>query len=224
MSEVVAWLIAGLLLVASGVLAFFLKLRSDENTSSGQRNVKLQKELKRLKSEVVRLRKKTVTISDETKLDELRLFPEDLTYDLRQESTYLGRGAFGVVLKGQYRGQTVAIKVLLKRDEANMEHLTEEALLMYKLRHPNIVHLVGILFRTKYPCIVMEFAALGNMRNVLRSRNVSLTWNDPKLRWAEEVASSIRYLHRAQRFDDKTLSYTVGIVHRDIKVRPKIFA
>ena len=48
-------------------------------------------------------------------------------------------------------------------------------------------------------------------------RNVSLRWEDPKLRWAEEVASSIRYLHRAQRFDNHTLSYTMGIVHRDIK-------
>ena len=98
-----------------------------------------------------------------------------------------------------------------------MKHLREEALLMYKLRHPNIVHLVGILFRCNNPCIVMEFAALGNMRNVLRNRNVTLRWEDPKLRWAEEVASSIRYLHRAQRFDNLTLSYTMGIVHRDIK-------
>ena len=63
----------------------------------------------------------------------------------------------------------------------------------------------------------MEYAALGNMRHVLRNRNVTLNWEDPKLRWAEEVASSIRYLHRAQRFDSTTLSYTMGIVHRDIK-------
>ena len=58
---------------------------------------------------------------------------------------------------------------------------------------------------------------MGNLRSVLRSRSLTLTWSDPKIRWCDEIARGLAYLHRAQRFDEDTLSYTMGIVHRDIK-------
>ena len=75
----------------------------------------------------------------------------------------------------------------------------------------------GVLLNHENPAIIVEFAAMGNMRSVLRSRNLTLAWADPKLRWCDEVARGLRYMHKAQRFDEDTLSYTMGIVHRDIK-------
>ena len=155
--------------MACVVAAIVLQSWKREIQQLTSKYTKTLKTLKIVKNELELSRKKNLN-SDADKIDDLRIFPEDLTYDLNQESAVLGRGAFGLVIRGRYRGQPVAIKILLKRDEASLKHLQDEALLMFKLRHPNIVHLVGILFRSEYPCIIMEYAALGNMRHVLRNR------------------------------------------------------
>ena len=124
-------------------------------------------------------------------LEDIELLPEDVAFDIKDNTTLLGKGkcplvpcwwdpssprnadkltnlipttgAFGLVCRGTYRGQPVghlfcccacfsrvvtppplqvAIKLLLKRNETNFAHVKEEALLMKKLHHPNIVHLV----------------------------------------------------------------------------------
>lgn len=64
-------------------------------------------------------------------------------------SKELGKGAFGIVFKGQWRHTDVAIKKLLtdKLSEKQMEDFSNEAKLIASLRpHKNIVQFYGVTY------------------------------------------------------------------------------
>jgi serine/threonine protein kinase len=58
----------------------------------------------------------------------------------------LGRGGFGVVYRGTYRHNDVAIKQLLLENisEAAAQEFESEAVVMAQLRSPNIVQFYGL--------------------------------------------------------------------------------
>jgi len=68
----------------------------------------------------------------------------------------IGSGTYGVVFRGKWRGGLVAVKmvrpnVLLGMGNAEIEQFKQEAYLMSKLRHPNIVLVMGISMRNLGP-------------------------------------------------------------------------
>ena len=56
----------------------------------------------------------------------------------------LGKGGFGVVHLGSYKGVKVAVKQLLEIIDENVDRFRFECFLMKNLRHPNVVKLVGV--------------------------------------------------------------------------------
>ena len=70
--------------------------------------------------------------------------------DILDKENILGSGEFGLVLKGTYRGQVVAVETL--KPESTKEDLksllSEVKVLVYTGQHENIVQLVGAV--TKY--------------------------------------------------------------------------
>ena len=84
----------------------------------------------------------------------------------------------------------VAVKLLLVQDKRNVERFREEAKLMRKLNHPNIISLIGVLLG-KRNGLLIEYAALGNLRKVLRNPNLKLTWSSPKTEWLEQIARGV---------------------------------
>ncbi|MEZ0228520.1 MAG: protein kinase, partial [Planctomycetota bacterium] len=125
-------------------------------------------------------------------------------YDLLSE---LGRGGMGVVYKAQHRqtGQTVALKVLLSGEFASPKMLArfkEEAAVVQKLEHPNIVPIfeVGEIDGINY--FTMKFVDGDLFQALLKGRGLSAR------RGAEIVRDVARGAHHA---------HETGIVHRDLK-------
>ncbi|CAN6372287.1 unnamed protein product [Urochloa humidicola] len=74
------------------------------------------------------------------------------------ESNKLGEGGFGVVYKGVLPdGDEIAVKRLSKSSTQGVEELKNELKLMAKLRHKNLVRLVGVCLEQQERLLVYEF-------------------------------------------------------------------
>lgn len=74
----------------------------------------------------------------------------------------VGKGSFGVVWKGRWRGRDVAVKHI--NSEGERKAFTIEVRQLSRVSHPNIVKLYGAC--TKNPvCLVMEYAEGGSLYN-----------------------------------------------------------
>jgi c-src tyrosine kinase len=82
----------------------------------------------------------------------------------------IGHGEFGDVLMGTYQTNTVAVKVL-KQSSGVVEALLDEAALMQRLRHPNLVRFLGVVLDDLTDIfLVLEYLANGNLVDYVRSR------------------------------------------------------
>ncbi|KAL4441802.1 hypothetical protein ABPG77_003718 [Micractinium sp. CCAP 211/92] len=135
----------------------------------------------------------------------------------------VGGGSFGRVYQAQWRETSVACKILLTKEFSDasepgvlelpattMRQLQEEAAVMGRMRHPNLVNFMGLCMVP--PCILTEFCAKGSLYNVLqRARQSSeasaqLGWQR-RLGMALDAAVGLLYLHSLQP----------AIIHRDVK-------
>lgn len=74
----------------------------------------------------------------------------------------LGSGQFGVVRHGKWMNRIdVAVK-LMKEGTMSERDFIEEAKVMTKLQHPNLVQLYGVCVEHRPICIVTEFMKHGN--------------------------------------------------------------
>lgn len=80
----------------------------------------------------------------------------------------LGSGAFGIVYKGEWRGNDVAIKNLTTANEKELQQFEEEFRVMRGLRpHRNIVQVMGVC--TSPLAIVTAFVAGGSLYDLINS-------------------------------------------------------
>ncbi|EGZ12415.1 hypothetical protein PHYSODRAFT_336842 [Phytophthora sojae] len=116
----------------------------------------------------------------------------------------------GEVLVGEYHQTDVVVKRLAQ------SCLTAEGLAAFKskvellacLRHPNIVLFIGATFdNLSNVGLVMEYLERGDVLTLLRSSPIALTWSDPLLKIATDVAQGVSYLHNCDP----------PLVHRDLK-------
>lgn len=147
--------------------------------------------------------------------------PSDIAPDVRIKYSdivveeRIGSGAFAVVYRGTYRGRDVAVKELLAQPRRTGDAATDtaaakttadflaEVALMAKLRHRNVVALVGACERPL--ALVTEYCARGNLYDILRSP-VPLDVAR-RLAIAADAARGMAYLHSARP----------PIIHRDLK-------
>ena len=114
--------------------------------------------------------------------------------------------AFGIVYKGKYKGQIIAVKEINGNivDEKEIEGFIKEAELMRNLPpHPNILNLLGI---SPQPfCLITEYMEKGDLSHYLRvNRSID---DKQKLKWMIDICSGMEHLSKHH------------IIHRDLAAR-----
>ena len=99
--------------------------------------------------------------------------------------------------------------------EENALAFRAEILLTATLKHANVVGFVGACWSRQLVALVLEWVPNGSLGDLLSNRKgLALTWNDPLLRFATDVARGMAYLHGRSYFDEQTRELKTCILHR----------
>uniref|UniRef100_A0A453BCV7 Protein kinase domain-containing protein n=1 Tax=Aegilops tauschii subsp. strangulata TaxID=200361 RepID=A0A453BCV7_AEGTS len=134
------------------------------------------------------------------------------------ETNKLGEGGFGAVYKGTLPdGEEIAVKRLSKSSAQGVEELKNELALVAKLKHKNLVRLVGVCLEQQERLLVYEFLPNRSLDKILFGTNrieSCYTEKREQLDWGKRykiihgIARGLQYLH-----EDSQLK----VVHRDLK-------
>ena len=116
----------------------------------------------------------------------------------------LGEGGFGTVYEGTVAGQPVALKQLTSSHNRVHENFRKELDVMCKLRHPNIVLLLGAVIEPDQLCLVMEICRGGSLTSLLKHRHLAIN----------EVVIIVRHIAMAMNW---LHSRNPPILHLDLK-------
>jgi len=121
----------------------------------------------------------------------------------------LGKGAFGTVVLGHYKGKKVAIKVMEREEggkSAKRRKSLESELQARQLNHENIVKVYGLhAADDRHAVIIMEYVGSRNLHRLLvelKEKTLGSSW---LLLAAKQVASALAHCH------------SKGVLHMDIK-------
>ncbi|XP_047060955.1 LEAF RUST 10 DISEASE-RESISTANCE LOCUS RECEPTOR-LIKE PROTEIN KINASE-like 1.2 isoform X1 [Lolium rigidum] len=131
--------------------------------------------------------------------------------DSFNENRELGDGGFGTVYKGYLEdGRVVAVKKLYNNSYRRVEQFVNEAAILARLRHPNLVMFYGCTSKeSRDLLLVYEFVQNGTVADHLhghRAAERALPW-PLRLNIAIESAAALTYLHAIEP----------PIIHRDVK-------
>ena len=123
----------------------------------------------------------------------------------------IGRGASGLVSKGRFRGQEVAVKQIHQKiltQHHVMDEFRREMRIMASIQHPNLVRFVGAVFDES----VQNLTATPLLLLELLQKNLRQAYEDSDLGFGmalsifRDVAYGLHYLHEHQE----------PIIHRDV--------
>ncbi|VVA94734.1 unnamed protein product [Arabis nemorensis] len=148
---------------------------------------------------------------------ELQFGPHKFTYkDLFiatkgfKNSELLGRGGFGKVFKGilPLSSIPIAVKKVSHDSKQGMREFLAEIATIGRLRHPDLVRLLGYCRRKGELYLVYDFMPKGSLDKFLYHQpNQVLDWSQ-RFKIIKDVASGLCYLHQ---------QWVQVIIHRDIK-------
>jgi len=104
----------------------------------------------------------------------------------------IGEGGFGTVYEGIVAGQPVALKTLSCSNTRVHESFRKELDIMCKLRHPNIVLLLGAVIQPDQLCLVMEICRGGSLTSLLKYRPLKV---NEVVTIGKHVALAMNWLH-----------------------------
>ncbi|XP_070496404.1 tyrosine-protein kinase Btk isoform X1 [Chironomus tepperi] len=120
----------------------------------------------------------------------------------------LGSGQFGVVRRAKWRGCIDTAVKMMKVGTMSEDDFIEEAKVMTKLQHPNLVQLYGVCSKHRPIYIVTEYMKHGSLLNYLRRHEQSLIGNmGLLLDMCIQVCKGMAYLERH------------NYIHRDLAAR-----
>jgi len=123
----------------------------------------------------------------------------------------IGEGGFGVVYRGEYGGQKVAVKMLHREqvDEKMFQEFQREAALMVNMNpHENVVATYGVCIDSdnKPIAIVAEYLEKGSLRNLLEDTSTHISFLQA-IGIGRDIAKGMEHIHSQQIF------------HRDLSAR-----
>ncbi|XP_058227970.1 L-type lectin-domain containing receptor kinase IX.1-like [Rhododendron vialii] len=125
------------------------------------------------------------------------------------EGGKLGQGGFGGVYKGVLSGtqEEIAVKRISKGSKQGKKEFKSEVKTISRLRHRNLVQLIGWCHERGEFLLIYEFMPNGSLDNHLFDGKSKLRWT-VRYKIALDLASAILYLHE---------EWEQCVVHRDIK-------
>ncbi|KAK6945846.1 Legume lectin domain [Dillenia turbinata] len=125
------------------------------------------------------------------------------------EEEKLGEGGFGGVYKGYLRelGSYVAVKRVSRGSEQGEKEYASEVRIISRLRHRNLVQLMGWCHEKRELLLVYELMSEDSLYTHLFKGNDPLSW-DVRYKIAQGLASALLYLHEG---------WEQCVLHRDIK-------
>ncbi|KAM1041690.1 hypothetical protein TB2_030385 [Malus domestica] len=142
--------------------------------------------------------------------------PKKFSYKILAQSTgnfdegeKLGEGGFGGVYRGFIKDldSYVAVKRVSSRSRQGMKEYAAEVRIISRLRHRNLVQLVGWCHEKGELLLVYEFMSNGSLDSHLFKPKTLLHW-EARYRIAQGLASGLFYLHE---------EWEQCVLHRDIK-------
>ena len=141
---------------------------------------------------------------------------EELEIELDSvEENPIAMGAQGVVFKGEFQGDVVALKkmsligVTAMSQNKMMKDFATELAIMVKLRSPRIVQVFGVVTTDSlWLGLVVEYCEGGDLREALDADDYATSVDEEQRRsWLSDIALGMSYL------------YSKGVEHRDLKSR-----
>lgn len=99
----------------------------------------------------------------------------------------------------------MALKRIRERKPADIEALKREAVVINRLRHPNIIHLLGVCLEHPRIGLVLELCEGGSLKKLCQKLVNSFVSVRVLVDWAAQIASAMRCLAAE------------GLMHRDLK-------
>ncbi|KAE9592057.1 hypothetical protein Lal_00038308 [Lupinus albus] len=127
-----------------------------------------------------------------------------------KEKELLGQGGFGKVFKGTLPNSKteVAVKRVSHESKQGLREFVSEIASIGRLRHRNLVQLLGWCRRCGDLLLVYDFMANGSLDKYLFDEpKIVLSW-EQRFKIIKDVASGILYLHEG---------YEQVVIHRDVK-------
>ncbi|KAF9665110.1 hypothetical protein SADUNF_Sadunf16G0088100 [Salix dunnii] len=126
------------------------------------------------------------------------------------EKVLLGKGGFGQVYKGILPDSKieVAVKRISKESTQGLQEFVSEIASIGRLRHRNLVQLLGWYRRRDDFLLVYDYMANGSLDKLLFDEpKMILNW-EQRFKIIKDVASGLLYLHEG---------YEQVVIHRDVK-------
>ncbi|KAG6643250.1 hypothetical protein I3843_09G192700 [Carya illinoinensis] len=148
---------------------------------------------------------------------ELELGPHRYSYQELKKATkrfrdreLLGRGGFGRVYKGTLPNSTiqVAVKRVSHDSKQGLREFVAEIASIGRLRHRNLVQLLGWCRRGGDLLLVYDFMVNGSLEKFLFDEPITVLNWEQRFKIIKDVASGLLYLHEG---------YEQVVIHRDIK-------
>ncbi|KAJ9550873.1 hypothetical protein OSB04_014918 [Centaurea solstitialis] len=131
----------------------------------------------------------------------------------RNFNKVIGRGGFGKVYKGSIKDGSntvvVAIKILNSMSNQGALEFQAEVEMLSKIRHCNLVSLIGYSYEGKEMALVYEYMPQGTLDDHLHKDGSPLSWLQ-LLKICKGAARGLDYLHTGTGTQH-------GIIHRDVK-------
>ncbi|XP_043702616.1 probable receptor-like protein kinase At1g80640 isoform X2 [Telopea speciosissima] len=127
-----------------------------------------------------------------------------------RESNVLGEGGFGCVYKARFNDNLLAaVKRLDCSGQDAEKEFENEVDLLNRIRHPNIISLLGYCINGETRFIIYELMHNGSLETQLHgpSRGSALTWHI-RMKIALDAARGLEYLHE---------HCNPPVIHRDLK-------
>ena len=178
-------------------------------------NIRMQEKDDRIRQLETRLENASAEVLG-LRFTQLQLLPQGKPWNVPRDDVIIikeqiGYGAAGLVSKGRYQGQVVAVKQIHReifREKYIMDAFKREVGILATIQHPNLVRFIAAVFDERVeqlqdtPLLVLELLHT-NLRDAYKDYNLGASRS---LHIFRDVAYALHYLHE----------HSDPIIHRDV--------